>query len=188
MEKSSFVSGKNITKYNFPFFFQTVQSFFHLVVWNFLSTRGIISFKGRNIPKAEHEISPATESPQPERRGSGALLLVHRHGTICLQGRLHSIPRREYKAIWLMAPVQARKVQRLDLLLIFLQTARTAHCVPFPLTRAALPTALLKKKIVSCCSATVSSLRAPCVWARGENGLASKQSIFSFPDGCWKQQ
>jgi len=86
-------------------------------------------------------------------------------------GRLHSIAHREYKAVRLMAPFQVRKVQKLDLLLIFLQTARRAHYLCFPSTRAALPTALLKKKIISCSSAFVSSLRAPGVWARGENGL-----------------
>lgn len=68
-----------------------------------------------------------------------------------------------------MAPFQARKVQKLDLLLIFLETARKAHYLHIPPTRAALPTALLK--IISCSSAFVSSLRAPGVWARGENGL-----------------
>lgn len=77
----------------------------------------------------------------------------------------------EYKAIWLMALFQVRKVQKLDLLLIFLQTARKAHYLRFPPTRAALPTALLKKKIISWSCAFVSSLRAPGVWARGENGL-----------------
>lgn len=84
-------------------------------------------------------------------------------------GRLHSIAHREHKAIWLMAPFQVRKVQNLDLLLIFLQIARKAHYLHFPPTRAALPTALLKKKIISCGSAFVSSLRAPGLWARGEN-------------------
>lgn len=73
---------------------------------------------------------------------------------------------REYKAIWLIAPFQVRKVQKLDLLLIFLQTARKAHYLHFPPTRAAFPTDLLKKKIISCNSAFVSSLRAPGVGAK----------------------
>lgn len=79
--------------------------------------------------------------------------------------------RGECKAIWLKAPFQVRKVQKLDLLLIFLQTARKAHYLPFPPTRAALPTALLKKKVISCSSAFVRNLRAPGVWAGEENGL-----------------
>lgn len=125
MEKSSFVVRQNnkITEYFFPFFFYTLLSFFPLLAWNFLSTKGIISFKRRNIPKAEHEISPATEVTPAGAPGP------REHCCWCAdmapsvsKGRLHSIPRREYKTIWLMALVQARKVQRLDLLLIFLQT------------------------------------------------------------------
>lgn len=189
MEKSLSVVTQKCNKIFSPFFFYAVvHSFSILRVGISCPLEGLFHSKAETYRR--HNMKYPLPLKWPQRTSAGApgpWKLCYWCADIApsvSNGRLHSLARREYKAIWLMAPVQVRKVQRLDLLLIFLQTARTAHCVPFPLTRAALPTALLKKKIISCSSASVSSLRAPCVWARGENGLAWKQSIFSFPDGC----